>query len=135
MTARTMPGSRGREEADQAMEIAIGHLLRVGVTVSAVIVLAGGVLYLLQERGARPDYSAFHGVGASLSEILGSVFRGTIAGDGRSLIQLGLLLLIATPIARVVLAAVGFLREKDRLYSAISAAVLAILLYSLLFGR
>jgi uncharacterized membrane protein len=51
---------------------------------------------------------------------------------GRSLIQLGLLLLIATPIARVVFSIVGFAIERDRMYVAFTLIVLAVLLYSLL---
>ena len=47
------------------------------------------------------------------------------------LIQFGLLLLMATPVARVVLALGAFVMEKDRTYMVITAAVLAILLYSL----
>jgi uncharacterized membrane protein len=60
------------------------------------------------------------------------IFNDARHGDTTSIIQLGLLLLIATPIARVILAAVGFLFERDRLYFCISLIVLAVLLYSLL---
>ena len=63
------------------------------------------------------------------------ILHGALGGDSRSIIQLGLLLLIATPIARVVFAVAGFLFEKDWLYVAVSLLVLAILLYSLVFGR
>lgn len=48
------------------------------------------------------------------------------------MIALGLLLLIATPVARVALAAFGFLREGDWLYTAVASFVLAVLLFSLL---
>jgi uncharacterized membrane protein len=57
-------------------------------------------------------------------------------GDGgASIIALGLLVLIATPIARVVFAIVGFARERDMLYTVISFIVLAILVFSLVHGR
>ena len=49
-----------------------------------------------------------------------------------AIIQLGLLLLIATPIARVALAAVGFYLEKDRVYVAVSLIVFSILLFSII---
>lgn len=123
------------EGNDRAMELGIAHLLRAGVTLSALVVLAGGVLYLMQGRHVTPDYRHFHGVTTPLARTLGSVLRGARARDGASVIELGLLLLIATPIARVLLAAVGFLRERDRLYFGISLLVMAILLYSLLFDR
>ena len=61
-----------------------------------------------------------------------SILRDALHGEARSIIQLGLLLLIATPIARVVLAAAGFLFERDRLYFWVSLIVFVILLYSLL---
>ena len=46
--------------------------------------------------------------------------------------QLGLLLLVATPMARVVAALVGFVRQRDLVYVVVSSLVLATLLYSLL---
>jgi len=47
--------------------------------------------------------------------------------------QAGLLVLIATPVVRVMASVVGFVLERDRLYAAITIVVLAILLVSL-FG-
>lgn len=130
MTERTDP-----KWDDQAMEVAIARLLRFGVTLSAAVVLVGGVLYLSQAHGAEPDYATFHGIAAPLRQTVAGVAQGVRRADGRSVIALGLLLLIATPIARVVFAACGFLRKGDWLYFGVSAAVLAILLYSLLFSR
>ena len=120
---------------DQAMEAAIGHLLRIGVTISAVVVLVGGVLYLLQQRGIRPNYIIFQGSSELIGRTVDQVVRGTILGDGRSVILLGLLLLILTPVVRVLFAAFGFLWKRDWMYTAISAGVFAILMYSLIFGR
>jgi uncharacterized membrane protein len=48
-----------------------------------------------------------------------------------AVIQLGLLILIATPVARVIFSLVGFVLERDRVYVAITLAVLAILAYSI----
>jgi uncharacterized membrane protein len=56
-----------------------------------------------------------------------------MTGDARSIIMLGLLLLIATPVARVGMCIVGFLMERDKLYVAVSSVVMAILVYSLFF--
>jgi uncharacterized membrane protein len=119
---------------DRAMEMAIGRLLRVGVTFAATVVLVGGAIFLRQSGAAWPDYHTFHGVAAELRGPVG-IFAGVMRGDGASVIQMGLLLLIATPVARVVLAALGFLAEKDRMYAGISTAVLCILLWSLFEGR
>jgi len=116
---------------DQKLEVAIGRMLQIGVMLAAAVVLLGGILYLRQETGPRPDYSHFTGVAErfrSPAEIVTNAFHGR----ARSIIQLGLLLLIATPVARVVLAAAGFLVERDYLYVGVSLIVLAVLLYSLL---
>ena len=116
---------------DQKLEVAIGRMLQIGVMLAAAVVLLGGLLYLHQVTGPRPDYSHFTGVAErfrSPTEIVSYAFHGR----ARSVIQLGILLLIATPVARVVLAAAGFLIERDRLYFWVSLIVLAVLLYSLL---
>jgi uncharacterized membrane protein len=119
---------------DQKMEVAMGHLLRTGVLIAAFVVFIGGVLYLHQNRGPRPDYATFHSVAAGLRSPAG-VVKQLPTGDSNAIIQLGLLLLIATPIARVIFAAFGFSAEKDWLYLIISLIVLAVLTYSLLDGH
>jgi uncharacterized membrane protein len=116
---------------DQNLEIAVGRTLQTGVLLSAAVVLVGGILYLLHApAGPRPDYSHFHGVAEGLKTPSG-IWHGVMHGDARSVIQLGLVLLIATPVVRVMLAGVGFLMERDQLYFWVSAIVLAVLLYSL----
>jgi uncharacterized membrane protein len=115
---------------DDNLEIAIGRMLQTGVLLAAAVVLAGGVLYLLHASGPRPNYSHFHGVAEVLRTPSG-IWHGLLHGDAESVIQFGLLLLIATPVVRVILAGVGFLMERDRLYFWVSATVLAVLLYSL----
>jgi uncharacterized membrane protein len=116
---------------DQKLELLIGHLLRIGVTLAALVVFAGGVLYLHQSRGPRPDYSSFHGEAQALRSPSG-ILKSLPSGNSNALIQVGLLLLIATPIARVIFAAIGFSLERDWFYTAVSLIVLSILLYSLL---
>lgn len=115
---------------DQKLEVAIGRMLQVGVMLAAAVVLLGGILYLRQETGPRPDYSHFTGV-AERFRSPAEIVPNALHGRARSIIQLGLLLLIATPIARVIFAAVGFLVEHDHLYFWISLVVFAVLLYSL----
>ena len=115
---------------DEKLDIAIGRTLQGGVLLAALIVLIGGVMYLLGVSGPRPDYSHFHGVPEHLRTPSG-IWHGIIHGDPESIVQLGLLVLIATPVVRVILAGVGFLMERDRLYFWVSAIVLAVLCYSL----
>lgn len=120
----------GAPEDDSALDAKIGTLLQVGVFSSAAVVLVGGVLYLLQQGGDRPEYSSFHGPPESLNTLSG-IFHGAIHMHPLAIIQLGLLMLIATPVARVVFSVVAFLAERDYLYVVISALVLAVLVYSL----
>jgi len=118
--------------ADQEMDIAVGRMLRIGVTVAACVVFAGWLFYLVQAHGVAPNYRHFHGTPIFLAKP-GSIFRGIGSLDPRSLIDLGILLLIATPVARVVFCIVSFARQKDRLYVLVSATVLAILIFCLFF--
>jgi uncharacterized membrane protein len=118
------------ELTDKNLEIVIGRGLQVGVLLAAAVVFVGGVLYLLHAGGPRPDYSHFHGVAQHLRTPSG-IWHGVVHGDAESVIQLGLLVLIATPVMRVVFAGVGFLMERDQLYFWVSVAVLTVLLYSL----
>ncbi len=113
------------------MEVILGNLLRAGVTLSAAIVLLGACIYLARHAHELADYRVFRGEPAEFRTIPG-VYRSVMHDRGRGWIQLGLLLLIATPIARVAFSVVGFAMEGDRMYVAFTLIVLAVLLYSLL---
>ena len=118
---------------DRRIEVVLGNLLRTGVLVSAAVVLLGASIYLSRHAHEPADYRVFRGEPSEYRTIHG-VIQSVIVGQGRGqgLIQLGLLLLIATPIARVAFSVVGFAIERDRLYVAFTLVVLAVLLYSLL---
>ncbi len=115
---------------DQQFEIFLGKLLRTGVVIAALIVLAGGVWFLSEAHGARREYATFRGVPAELSGLDG-IFHGAVGGQALAVIQLGILVLIATPVARVLFSMLGFALEKDWMYVGVTAMVLALLLYSL----
>jgi uncharacterized membrane protein len=118
---------------DKQMDLAIGKLLRFGVIFSAVFVCFGGILYLQRPLRSAPKYNHFLAESTSLRGVAG-VLRGAVHLDANSVIRLGLLLLIATPVARVAFCIVGFARQQDRLYIVISSSVLVILIYSLIQG-
>jgi uncharacterized membrane protein len=115
---------------DQKLEVAIGRMLQTGVMLAALVVLIGGILYLRQSSGPRPDYNHFHGESAELRSPA-KIAVLAVHGNPEAIIQFGLLLLIATPIFRVVVAAAGFALEKDSMYVWVSLIVLAVLLFSL----
>lgn len=125
-------------ERDQRLELAIARLLRIGVLLAAALVLLGGLLLLPHSSAPSPSYATFYAPGTPHSMALSSIagtFHLLRQGTSAGIIGLGLLVLIATPVARVVFAAIGFARERDWLYSAVSLLVFAILIFSLLHGR
>jgi uncharacterized membrane protein len=118
---------------DVDMQAIIGKMLRTGVTLSACITVIGGLLYMFRHEDLIPDYRNFSGVPEqyrSLSEI----FRGVTAFKSRAIIQLGVLLLIATPIARVLFSMIAFWLEKDYKYVIITLIVLGIICFSIAGG-
>lgn len=118
---------------DRRLENIIGLLLRAGVLLAAAVVLSGGILYLAQHHSGRINYTTFSPGTEELRTLPGIVkLAGTLDSEG--LIQLGLVVLIATPVARVVMAVVGFQLERDKMYVAVSLIVLAVLLYSLMYA-
>jgi len=119
--------------SDQRVEQAIGRLLRVGVVAAAALVAVGAVLYLAHHGGELADYRVFRGERADLRSV-GGVLAGARELAGRDVIQLGLLVLLATPVARVAFSVVAFAFQRDRLYVAVTLFVLAILLWSLAGG-
>jgi uncharacterized membrane protein len=123
------------DDKDAAVEQVLGNLLRVGVLLAAAVVLAGGTLYLVRHRGERSDqhYRLFRGEPADLRGPAGIVGEA-LALSSRGIIQLGLLILIATPVARVVLSLFAFARQRDSTYVLLTLVVLAVLLYSLFLG-
>ena len=116
---------------DKELDCTIAKMLKFGVSIAAVVVLAGGLMLLRHPLLAIPDYSHFHAVDASLRSIKG-ITTAALHLNPRGLVQLGLIILIATPIARVAFSVVGFALERDRMYVVFTLIVLAILLYSLL---
>lgn len=110
---------------------AVGNLLRVGVLLAAAVVLAGGILFLARHGGGPADYSRFRGEPTTLRSLSG-ILEGALAERGRGIIQLGLLILVATPVARVAFTAAAFAVERDRTYVLVALLVLALLLVSLI---
>ena len=96
-------------------------------------VLIGAVIYLARHGGQVPEVRIFHDEVPTLRGIPG-VVDVTLDWRGRGIIELGLLTLLATPIARVVFSVYAFIRQRDRLYVGVTLIVLAVLLYSVIGG-
>jgi uncharacterized membrane protein len=98
---------------DEQLQLTVGRLLRIGVLAAAVTVATGGAWYLLV-NGAAP-------------------FRenAPVTSVPEMIIVAGLVMLVATPVARVGFALVAFALEKDYTYVAIATVVLVTLLVSI----
>jgi uncharacterized membrane protein len=119
-------------EEERRLDIIIGNLLRTGVLIAAAVVIFGAAVYLTRHAPESPNYKAFRGEPVDLRTIRG-VIHDVVGFRGRGIIQLGLLLLIATPIARVAFSAYAFARLRDGRYVVITLIVLGTLLFSV-FG-
>jgi uncharacterized membrane protein len=118
-----------RKIGDQDLERIIGQLLRFGVLLSSLVVLAGGIVYLIRHGHEQPAFGSFKGEPDKMKDPA-PMWTAILRGEGRPLIALGLLLLILTPIARIVFSVAGYLLEKDYLYVVITLFVLTVILWN-----
>ena len=114
---------------DADLKKIIGQLLRYGVLSASAIVLTGGIVYLVRHGGEHPQYHDFRGEPKNMREPL-LMWKAMLQGQGRPLIQIGLLVLIATPLARIAFSIIGYLLEKDYLYSVITAIVFLVIVWN-----
>ena len=118
-----------RKIGDQDLERIIGQLLRFGVLLSSLVVLAGGIVYLIRHGHEQPAFGWFKGEPDKMKNPV-PMWKAILHGEGRPLIAFGLLLLILTPIARIVFSVAGYLLEKDYLYVVITLFVLTVILWN-----
>jgi uncharacterized membrane protein len=116
---------------DIKLERMVAVLLRTGVLIAAAVVLGGGLCYLIEHGSDAPGDGTFHGVPEQYRDPR-AILMAAAHGDCLGIIQLGLLVLIATPVVRVGLSLVGFAVERDRTYILVTAFVLGILVVSLI---
>jgi uncharacterized membrane protein len=120
--------------ADHDIEQFIGLQLRFGVLFSSFIVLAGGILYLIQSGNmSLPHYQLFIGEKAGLTTGR-EIWHGVTGMQAKGIIQFGVMVLIATPILRILFSLIGFILEKDRLYIGITMVVLSVMMISIFGG-
>jgi len=116
-------------------ETLIGQLLRIGVGLSAAVVFIGGVLFLVQYWNTTAEgLRVFNNGEPDVLRHISGIVHFALTLHSRGMIQVGLLILIATPVARVAFSVVGFAGERDWLYVNVTLAVLAILLFGLIFS-
>jgi uncharacterized membrane protein len=122
------------DEREHGLEQAMGRMLQFGVMLAALVVLTGGVMYLMQNSGSTHDYEHFHAATPAATTI-GGIVSDAVHLDPRGIMGFGLLLLIATPVCRVIFGVVGFALLRDRLYTVVSLIVLCVLLFSFVYQK
>jgi len=120
-----------KSKREQQLELLLSNLLKFGVFLASAVVLVGGILYLIRHGAEPADYRVFHGVPSEFRSPEG-VINAVLSGRRRGIIQLGLLILIATPIVRVAVSFLTFLRQRDFVYVVVTFLVLSGLIYSLI---
>jgi uncharacterized membrane protein len=134
--------------SDEFIVVCVGNLLRVGVVASAAVILAGGLIHLYYHGGeVAPDRRSFtpaipefsRPTAIARAAMTGQNAKGETVGPGegrgRALIQLGLLVLIGTPVMRVAFSIFAFARQRDVVYVILPMIVLAVLIYGLFSGQ
>jgi uncharacterized membrane protein len=115
---------------DTRLEKVIGTLLQTGVLTAAVVVLTGGIWFLAGSGNNTPAYGQFRGEPENL-RTAHHVVASLAHPSAPTVIQFGLILLIATPVARVIFSLAAFAWQRDWTYVVITLIVLAVLAYSL----
>lgn len=118
---------------DVDLNRSVGNLLRLGVILSVTTSLVG-FIKLFMEGFKMPRKYTLLEMGNSSEKVWGHFWETLCKGEGMAIIQLGILLLIFTPLVRIIFALIGYLKEKDYLYVVISSIVLAIMAVSFFTG-
>ena len=113
------------------MRIWISVILRLGVILSASLILAGGILFVIQHPHETLSFSKFSGQPERLRSI-DTILNEALQFRSRSVIQLGVLVLLATPLLRVIFSFIEFLINRDWIFVMVTAIVICALFYSIL---
>jgi uncharacterized membrane protein len=120
-----------KSKGEQQLEFLLSNLLKYGVLIASLVVLFGGILYLVRHGDEPARYRIFRGEPSSFCHPLG-VIRAAMSGSSRGIILAGLMLLVATPVLRVIISCLAFLRLQDFSYVVVTLSVLTALIYSLI---
>jgi uncharacterized membrane protein len=120
-----------KTSSEQQLENLLSNLLKYGVLIASAVVLLGGILYLIRHGAEPAGYQFFSGTPSQFCSP-SAVVKAAFSGSSRGIIQLGLLLLIAIPIVRVIVSLFAFVRRRDLIYIIVNLFVLAALTYSLI---
>lgn len=107
----------------------ISWILQGGVIISSTFIVFGLCLLPTRAGGLSPQRVL------DFPRTVADVWNGLLIFRPQSIIVVGLILLIATPVVRVAVSVVAFALERDYRYVVITLVVLAILILSFLLGK
>lgn len=116
-----------RQDRAAEVEIAISKMLRIGIVLAGLVIVTGLVLFLVTGDSGYP--------GDTFPTSLPDIFQGLIQLKSVAIIEVGLILLILTPVFRVFVSMFAFIHEKDYRFVLISIFVLIILGISFALGK
>ncbi|MBD2449374.1 DUF1634 domain-containing protein [Nostoc sp. FACHB-152] len=119
-----------KSESEKNFENLLSNLLKYGVLTASAVVLFGGIIYLVHHGSEPARYQFFRGEPSQFRSLDGIV-QALLAGSDRAIIQLGLLLLVATPILRIIISLFAFIKMRNWSFVMITLVVLTSLIYSL----
>ena len=119
----TTPGVRGEHREEMRLNTAISRVLVVGLLTAVALLVAGAILTIARPGVAVPHATAIRSIPAELA-----------AGRPGGFLQLGLLVLLATPFARVLALGIAFARKRWWLFAGISAVVASLLIVGAVLG-
>lgn len=120
------------------LELWISTVLRIGVIISTTLIVVGTITIFVQHPkflSSKDELKKLVGPEAAFPHALVVLVSGVRELHGEAIVTLGLLVLMATPLARVVVSVIFFIRKRDRVYALLTAAVLLLLLLSLVLGK
>ena len=120
-----------RHFTDIDLNRSVGNLLRLGVILSVITSFIGFLKLYFEGFEMPRDYAALE---VPEGKIWATFWQALLNLEGVAIIQLGILLLIFTPLVRIIFAMIGYLKERDYTYVIISLIVLGIMLVSFLMG-
>ena len=111
------------EKSDDRLARAVSWTLFSGLTVSVVLIVLGW-FFILRAGGSSKEHA----------DGLRVILSRAVQGDGTAILGLGLVVLMFTPVARVLILAAGWAKSRDWTFSLIAFVVLALLGLSIYLG-
>ncbi len=112
------------DEIEEVEAAITGLTLKYGVLLSSGLLLAGlavDVIHPMEAGPLKPEH---------VFDLPGAIAHGSAA----AMVHLGLLVLMITPLARIIVLAYEFVRQRDYSFALISLGVLLLLVLSFVLG-